>query len=848
MLDGESGCGKSALVQVGLVPTLRASGSLLPALVREWGDDWARGPTAACLNALYQALEADDREKIGWQNPPDLASDINQLCAMLEQQLRAVRQVLKRAPLLIGDQFDDYQARHHKRFLDQDDSWLRPDQLMAENPFWKCIGALAREGVLHVLILTRADTAAGCACIRFVPENQTAARTLSRIHNENLRPLLASIAPDDASPAIVSNPENGWQQLREQLEGDLKIEGAVLMQQVQTVLLGVRALPTLTTRAYRAAGGVRGVERLFIERALDQAAIADGGPLTTARRTARTVLNKLVLRPDRNLPPKAHRATWSELCPTPEAGTRIHRILVSLQQNGVIRPAEAGGKLDAWQLAHDYLAKAVIAEARQADRWREFLDDKLRHHREVGHGLWCWWKTLLTTRALARLYWESLRGRLRWEGAAGYAQASLLRPFVQIVFTGILFSLGYNGYAQWRINHRAEALLTQFGTRAGPQAIMELWHERPVVRSRALAAVLSSEADFERADKTAWWPLYASRQQDAELARTARILRIRLQKATNADVRQPLIKAYAAVASRLSDPAELNIGIALAHAELKTAPSLTFGSTPQVLAYSAIAARLSDSAILKNEATLLRAERKATANSALASNLTTAYAAITAQLSDPAALKDEAAALRAELRAIITGTIIDRPASDLVRAYTAIAARLSDPVVLRDEATALRTDLKAAADSALASQFAEAYAGIAARLSDPTVLKNEAVLLRAELQATTSSHLASAFTKAYAAIADRLTDQAAIKDEAAALRAWLKKAVHIDVADAINIFIQTIGALQLDSADRQAAIVALSETKAFPPPKLGLLRLRETNARFFWRRSTLIIDSVSFSI
>lgn len=39
LLDGESGCGKSALVSAGLIPELQASNGLLPVPIRDWGDD-----------------------------------------------------------------------------------------------------------------------------------------------------------------------------------------------------------------------------------------------------------------------------------------------------------------------------------------------------------------------------------------------------------------------------------------------------------------------------------------------------------------------------------------------------------------------------------------------------------------------------------------------------------------------------------------------------------------------------------------------------------------------------------------------------------------------------------------
>ena len=44
--------------------------------------------------------------------------------ADLDARLKAVVGTLGRRPLLIADQFDDYQARHHDQFLAQDGTWL----------------------------------------------------------------------------------------------------------------------------------------------------------------------------------------------------------------------------------------------------------------------------------------------------------------------------------------------------------------------------------------------------------------------------------------------------------------------------------------------------------------------------------------------------------------------------------------------------------------------------------------------------------------------------------------------------------------------------------------------------
>src|SRR5438876_3370406 len=87
LLDGESGCGKSALVGSGLAPRLQAGSALLPVLVRDWGDDWVRGPLAATLDALYGALREEQRRKIEWTAPPDLAGKSPALAAELTKRL-----------------------------------------------------------------------------------------------------------------------------------------------------------------------------------------------------------------------------------------------------------------------------------------------------------------------------------------------------------------------------------------------------------------------------------------------------------------------------------------------------------------------------------------------------------------------------------------------------------------------------------------------------------------------------------------------------------------------------------------------------------------------------------------
>jgi hypothetical protein len=86
LLDGGSGAGKSALVGSGLAPRLHAGHVLLPILVRDWGDDWIRGPLAATLDALYSALSEEQRTQIEWTASPDLAGKPPALVAELTKR------------------------------------------------------------------------------------------------------------------------------------------------------------------------------------------------------------------------------------------------------------------------------------------------------------------------------------------------------------------------------------------------------------------------------------------------------------------------------------------------------------------------------------------------------------------------------------------------------------------------------------------------------------------------------------------------------------------------------------------------------------------------------------------
>jgi len=157
-LEGESGAGKSALLQAGLVPALRAHPGLLPVYVESLaGSDWERDPRTFLAIALWSALDEGSRELMGLKTVPGA----NAVHGILE----TISEKLGRTPLVLLDQFDDYQLRHYERFLSRK-TWLKPGRLAAQNGFWRDLRELLAKGTIHLVVVTRTDTAAGLSSVR----------------------------------------------------------------------------------------------------------------------------------------------------------------------------------------------------------------------------------------------------------------------------------------------------------------------------------------------------------------------------------------------------------------------------------------------------------------------------------------------------------------------------------------------------------------------------------------------------------------------------------------------------------------------------------------------------------
>lgn len=862
LLDGESGCGKSALIQAGLIPLLKEEGGLLPVAIREWGDDWVRGPLADALDAMFHALSPADRDRLGWHSPPDLAASTAALEADFDTHLAALLGILGRRALLVADQFDDYQARHRRRFLDEEGNWLTPTALAATNPFWHLVSEGLNAGRLHLLVVTRSDTAAGLACVRFLGEGPTATRTLARVEAEYLHPLLAGIVADDGAAVVVSHPEGGWQALRERIERDLRTEGAILMQQVRTVMLGLRQLPLLTPKHYTAAGGLRGVETLVISRALRRAGTAAGGG-AEGRRVAGAVLGELVLPGGRDQLPKARRASLSHLYGIVHDKGRTEAILGALQHDEVVRPAEAVGSESAWQLDHDYLARAVLAEARQADRWTIALREGKRLYDDAAGDWRGRYAALLPLTTLMRLCWERARNRLRFGAAAPYALVSAVKPGALTLCLGLVVAGTYAWAHDRQLTVEAYQRINGFATNDKAKEVLRVWRAPPALRSRILALLQADAEQLRLAVNAGWHWAHAgavpagarelsaafsrrlarennpeidvylflgtyigvlARVQDADQIKAeAAMFRARIGRQPEDSITLGLANAYAAACAQSNDEAAIRAALADLRSWMEHARQ---GASAYRLQedYKMLTERLKDTADVKAELKALRPLLAQPRPAATASALLESYMAAAARLSNAADLKAEAAALR--------GLFVqerDAARASTLAAYRAMLARLDDKAELRAAVTVLRTRLAQEANEDAARGIAAAYAAAAARLGDAAELANAAVILRTRWQQrlerrgyleprqgmsleereetyANAAHL-SGLEQDYAAVAAHLAPAAA-KSEAAALRDLLNKEDNAGVSEAFVVTYATVAA-RLDAAALREEVAIL---------------------------------------
>ncbi len=543
-LTGDSGAGKSALVAAGLIPDIMRQGRMLPILVSRYGSDWVQGPLQETSFALWESLSPDERELLGLKQR-QAPSSVS--CDSARAWLAAIHDKLGRIPLLVFDQFDDYQARHRERFLTGRQSWLAKDELKLKNDFWRMVSEQVAAGTVRLMVVTRTDSADGLECIRFTDDLES--KPLSLVDGIYLPQLLDSLAPEGVDPPVIANPDFGWTQLKVRLAADLQDNGLVLPQRVRTVLQGLRTLPALTVGEYKRAGGAEGAEAAFVLNAIGKAARASG----LEPGSIRSLLAALVDRGDGRIRPKARPRSKNELEQILGQGKRCQSAIDALELSELLRqvPNVETGEID-WCLDHDYLATAVIAEQRKSNRDLTLLRDGEAAWRRSTGGWRASWRTLLPIGTQLAVLWSRLRGRLRYQEFGRYALWSTLRFAPPLIVLAAIPSVTFYVALHLSAVRDAEIIAGKLekDSTIAAGVVLELWSAPQEVRARVLNKLMANPQRL-RAAGTDWVRAVAG--LDASVARDIAARTLAVSSTLDTPFQPASFDILVAVAPRLDE-------------------------------------------------------------------------------------------------------------------------------------------------------------------------------------------------------------------------------------------------------------------------------------------------------
>ncbi len=205
LVDGDFGSGKSSLVAFGLIPKLNEDPASVPIFVADYSGDWDTGLARRIFDAAWSLLSAEDRAKVGFTERPAIGT-VN--ADTVQVILTGIGTRLGRMPILVLDQFDDYQLAAREQFLNRRKAWIKPTDLVRRNRTWAVINNLLSGETARLLVITRSDASAGLHSIRLT--DQPRSFTVTRLHVEWLAQWLEQSTAVDGKGDVIANPDAGW--------------------------------------------------------------------------------------------------------------------------------------------------------------------------------------------------------------------------------------------------------------------------------------------------------------------------------------------------------------------------------------------------------------------------------------------------------------------------------------------------------------------------------------------------------------------------------------------------------------------------------------------------------------
>jgi hypothetical protein len=485
-LDGDSGVGKSALVRAGLLPKLNprsvgaaswsaADRPLFPIYLDNFGEDWELGPRKALAIKLASVLGHGETGSSGQMEAqtatePPVSSGEGSSSGVKDGPGN-VFQVLvdfhsrSMIPLIIFDQFDDYQIEHRDRFLpNRRRTWLPTERLIGDNEFWREVDRLLQADAIHCLFVTKNENATGLhSSVRFLTPS---CFTLDRLELPFVAPLLDLLTKAGADgDLIIRHPEHGWERLRDRLVHDLNRGQSVLPQQLKMALEGLAHLDYLTVADYDRKGGLPGLEAEHVKWSIESVArrtgmrqpnrpdipnlstfevqkilvsLIDEKTQTTVAHTVDDITKELA-----SGDPRAMRAL---------AGP-VQKALELLAQLDLVRTrVDPHTRRKVWLLDHDYLCRSVLAAC--TNKWRAMLEGGNRAFVDAGVNWLRKWRALLGIWSQLLLLWARLSGKFRYGEFQRYASLSALK----FVPYGIAMLAAFGLWSEFDASSRATLL------------------------------------------------------------------------------------------------------------------------------------------------------------------------------------------------------------------------------------------------------------------------------------------------------------------------------------------------------------------------------------------------------